>query len=216
MRWLDLRPRLGWVFLPLACQATSAKYPWGDAPKAIKAESAEVRTLNSDYQRTKSQAWVREVARPTRALLDYAAYHANFMIADPPPEVAIAAQAKPNTAHPFAGKLDEATLTSDIAKTPLTETERQKPLAFAPLSEFLQSRKVAGAEALAEVGAAVREEKWGLSLPPGSAGQLLSELFLHAAGSGPAELWMPASSNVNRLPLPSETPSNWPVRPSIL
>jgi hypothetical protein len=177
------------ALLALACQATSAKYPWGDAAKPVKVENVEVRTLNSDYQRTKSQVWVREVARPTRALLDYAAYHANFMIQDPPPEVALAEGAAAKTTAPFAGKLEEATLVSDIEKTPLTEAERQQPLAFPPLSEFLQSRKVAGAEALADVGAAVREEKWGLSLPPGTPGQLLSELFLHAPAAGSAELW---------------------------
>lgn len=188
MRRRDLRP-LAWALLPLACQTSAAKYPWGDAGTPAKAESVGVRTLSPDYQRTKSQVWVREVAQPTRALLDYAAYHANFMIADPPPEVAIASGATANTAHPFASKLDETTLTSDVAKTPLTEPERQQPLAFPPLSEFLQSRKVAGAEALAEVGAAVREEKWGLSLPPGSAGQTLSELFVHTPSSGSAELW---------------------------
>jgi len=47
---------------------------------------------------------------------------------------------------------------------------------------------VAGAEALAEVDAAVRSEKWGLQLPPGTSGQLLSELFLHQA-AGQVELW---------------------------
>lgn len=149
----------------------------------------EVRSLSANYQRTRSQVWVREVARPTRALLDYAAYHANFMIADPPPEAALPAGETAKTAHPFAGKLDEATLTSDVGKTPLTESERRHPLAFAPLSELLQSRKVAGAEALADVGAAVRAEKWGLSLPAGSAGQLLSEVMVHTPASGPSELW---------------------------
>jgi len=181
-------PALG-ALLVLACQVGAAKHPWGDVAKPIKAENAEVRTLNSDYQRTRSQVWVREVARPTRALLDYAAYHANFMIADPPPEAPLPNGAAANTSSPFAGKLDQPTLTSDIEKTPLSDAERQQPLAFAPLSEFLQARKVPGAEALADVGAAVREEKWGLPLPAGSAGQQLSELYLHAPASGPVELW---------------------------
>jgi alginate O-acetyltransferase complex protein AlgJ len=178
-----------WGLAALGCPTSSAKYPWGDVSQSIKTEHTEVRTVSPDYQRTRSQVWVREVARPTRALLDYAAYHANFMIADPPPEAALRAGEAAKTSHPFAGKLDEATLTSDIGKTPLSESERRQPLAFAPLSEFLQSRKVAGAEALAEVGAAVREEKWGLSLPAGSAGQLLSELMVHTPASGSGELW---------------------------
>jgi hypothetical protein len=188
MRRPRLRAQLVSGFLLAACQTTSAKYPWGDVDKAIKTEHGEVKTLN-DYRRTHSQVWVREVARPTRALLDYAAYHANFMIADPAPEAPLSQAGTPNRSNPFGGKLEAATLTSDIAKTPLSEAERKQPLAFAPLSEFLQSRKVAGAEGLADVGAAVRDEKWGLSLPPGSAGQLLSELFLHSPASGSGELW---------------------------
>ena len=185
--------RLFWLVpslvLAWGCHMGGAKFPWGDAQKAPSVEAADVRTLNTDYQRTRSQVWVREVAHPTRAALDYAAYHANFMIADPEPETPFADTKQPETSHPFAGKLEASTLTSDFGKTPLTEAERKQPLAFAPLSEFLQSHKVEGAAELAAVGAAVHDEKWGLNLPPGSAGQGLSELYLHAPASGPVELW---------------------------
>jgi alginate O-acetyltransferase complex protein AlgJ len=139
-------------------------------------------TLNDGYARTRSQVWVREVARPTRAALDYAAYHANFMIADPEPETPLQLTSAPDTSHPFAGMLEQASLTGDIAKTSLSPSERRQALAFAPLSEFLQAHKVAGAEALAAVGSAVRSEKWGLQLPPGTSGQLLSELFRASGG----------------------------------
>jgi alginate O-acetyltransferase complex protein AlgJ len=111
------------------------------------------------------------------------------MIADLEPEQPLPAGSKPDTTHAFAGQLELATLTSDIGKTALTVDERQHPLAFAPLSERLLSRKIEGAEALAAVGAAVRDEKWGLTLPPGVTGQLLSELYLHHVGGAPAELW---------------------------
>jgi hypothetical protein len=174
-----------------ACHAGGAKFPWGDAERAERAERAEhadVRTLNESYARTRSQVLVREVARPTRAALDYAAYHANFMIADPEPETPLA-DGKPDTSRPFAGQLEPGSLTPDLAKTSLSAAERQRPLAFAPLSEFLQARKVAGAEALAEVGSAVRSEKWGLQLPPGTSGQQLSEIYLHQPDSGAPEVW---------------------------
>ena len=172
-----------------ACHAGTAKFPWGDAQQGPHVERAEVRTLNEGYARTHSQVWVREVTRPTRATLDYAAYHANFMIADPEPETPVSAAATPDTSHPFAGKLEQASLTADLGKTPLSASEQQQALAFAPLSEFLQAHKVAGAEALAEVGSAVRSEKWSLQLPPGSSGQQLSELFVHQPTSGAPELW---------------------------
>jgi acetyltransferase AlgX (SGNH hydrolase-like protein) len=184
------RQVMGALALALAaCHAGRAKFPWGEAEHEAPAEHADVRTLNTSYARARSQVWVREVTRPTRAALDYAAYHANFMIAEPAPETPLAAGGKPDTSHPFAGRLEPQSLTADLAKTPLSPSERQHALAFAPLSEFLQAHKVAGAEELAEVGSAVRSEKWGLPLPPGSAGQQLSELYLHQPASGPPEVW---------------------------
>lgn len=179
---------LGIVAILAGCVASNSKFPWGAGERAHGSQHAFVRTLNADYQRTRSRVWVREVSRSTRAALDYAAYHANFMIADPEPETPIPAGGSPDTSHPFAGQLDVGSLTADLAKTPLDKTEKQEPLAYAPLSEFLQARKVDGAEALADVGAAVRSEKWGLAVPPGVAGQQLSELFVHRADTS-VELW---------------------------
>lgn len=170
-----------------ACHLGGAKFPWGDA-SASNAASADVSTLN-DYQRTRSRVFVRQVEKPTRAALDYAAYHANFMIADLEPEQPLPADAKPDTSHAFAGQLDLASLTSDIGKTSLSAEERSHPFAFAPLSERLLSRKIDGADALSAVGAAVRDEKWALALPPGVTGQQLSELYLHHPSGGPPELW---------------------------
>ena len=189
------RAWFGWVFASAAaflalgaCHAGAAKFPWPEGRREKPVERADVRTLNDGYARTRSQVWVREVARPTRAALDYAAYHANFMIADPEPESPLPASGVPDTTHPFAGQLEVGTLTGDLSKTPLSPLEQRQALAFAPLSEFLQAHKVHGAEALAEVGSAVRSEKWGLPLPPGTTGQQLSELYLHEA-RGAVELW---------------------------
>ncbi len=179
-----------WCLLgAFGCSGAGAQYPWGAAAQAPVPERADVHTLNQGYRRTQSQVWVRKVDRPTRAALDYAAYHANFMIADPEPETAIEPTQRPDTSKPFAGKLQRDTLTGDFDKLPLSEAERGQPLAFAPLSEFLQAHKVEGAAELAAVGAAVHDEKWGLSLPAGSSGQTLVELYLHRSGSGGTELW---------------------------
>ena len=171
-----------------ACHAGAAKFPWGEGARGKPAPHVDVRTLNEDYARTRSQVWVREVSKPTRAALDYAAYHANFMIADPEPEAPLPAAGVPDTSHPFSGQLETSSLTGDLSKTALSPVEQQGALAFAPLSEFLQAHKVPGADALAEVGSAVRSEKWGLQLPPGTSGQLLSELYLHQ-GASAVELW---------------------------
>src|SRR5882757_5020515 len=115
-----------------ACQPRPARAPWGDGVSRLPFEHAEVRTLNQGYERTKSHVLVREIDRPTRATLDYAAYHANFMIADLEPESTPPAKGGPNTSNPFRGLLEKGTLTGDVRRTPLTEGERRMPLAFAP------------------------------------------------------------------------------------
>src|SRR4051812_30789568 len=190
MRFSERRVRhLFWLIGLVGCSAGDAKFPWGTASRTPHGERADVHTLNSDYDRIRSHVWVRKVDRPTRAALDYAAYHANFMIADPEPETALSTDRQPNTSQPFAGKLERETLSSDFGKLPLSDDERMSALAFAPLSEFLRAHRVEGAAQLAEVGAAVHDEKWGLNLPAGSSGQALTEVYVHTLGSGAQELW---------------------------
>jgi hypothetical protein len=188
--WL-LRGSVALPLLVLACHAGSAKFPWPASAESRPATHAEVRTLNASYQRTKSEVLVREIDQPTRANLDYAAYHQNFMIATSPPEDAEAPPTEPNTANPFAGSIEKASLSADFEALPLTESERSHPLAFAPLVEFLAAQKVAGADELRELGAKVRDESWGLPRRPGVATQTLTEVFLHsAAGETTPELYV--------------------------
>jgi len=176
-----------------ACQAGPARFPWPAGGAHVPAEHAEVHTLNDGYDRTRSGALVREVDRPTRAALDYAAYHANFMIADLPPEAASPppSQTAPDASKPFRGLLDKTTLTGDVKRTALTDTERAHPLAFAPAVEFVHSRSVPGVEGLEDVGRAVRAESWGLPHAPEATSQSVTEMFVHSQGTaGSAEIWV--------------------------
>jgi alginate O-acetyltransferase complex protein AlgJ len=164
--------------------------PWAPAtPPRAPAAHADVQTLNTDYARLKSGVLVRRIERPTRAALDWAAYHANFMIADAPPEGA-RPHVAPDTSNPFGGLVEKTTLTGDIGRTPLTEAERLRPIAVAPAVEWVAAHKVEGADALGDLVAAVRGEAWGqpggAQVPP----QLPAELYLHEAGGGAAELWL--------------------------
>jgi hypothetical protein len=174
----------------LSCGRPNAKFPWSPEVPALASEHAQVRTLNSGYSRLRSRVLVREVARPTRAALDYAAYHANFMIADPPPEDGADAGTAPDQSTPFDGAVDESTLTADIGSTPLTPAERGQPLALSPLLEFLAASKAEGTDQLEEFASVVREEAWGLPRRPGVMTQTVSEIYLHAGKAGaPPELW---------------------------
>jgi hypothetical protein len=174
------------VQVSCGCRPAESKLPWGESAPAARAEHANVRTLNSGYDRRRSRVFVREVDRPTRAQLDYAAYHQNFMIAQAEPEGEVEAtkSASADTKNPFGGLLDPATLTGDINELGLSEPERSSPLAFEPLVRFLASRKVAGVERFQELDAKVREESWGLPRRPGVITQALTELFLHRAAGG--------------------------------
>jgi alginate O-acetyltransferase complex protein AlgJ len=190
----------------LSCGRPSARFPWSPEASERPSEHADVRTLNPGYSRLRSRVLVREVKRPTRAALDFAAYHQNFIISDPEPENLAADGREPDVKTPFEGAVDEATLTPDLGRTPLTEAERKQPFSLAPLLEFLAASKVSGADALEALSSAVREESWGLPTQPGVMTQTVSEVYLHEAAAGAApELWLkiefqPWFSGLGRLP----------------
>ena len=158
----------------------------------MPAAHAEVRTKNPGYRRTEAQVLVREVDRPTRANLDFAAYHANFLIAEPPPEGEQPAGApRVDPGELFRGVLETGTMTGSIRQTPLTEAERARPLALAPLAQWMAEKQAKLATGLEEIGSAVREENWGLGAGPPLPRQQATEVYLHDAGGGkPRELWV--------------------------
>jgi hypothetical protein len=169
------------LFLLLLC-GCGGHVSWPAPSGTVPATSADVRTLNDGYHRTSSQVLVRQVQRPTRAALDWAAYHANFMNAEPAPEGGDEGKASV-PARPFEGAVDTETLTATVSRTPLTEEERRHPLAFAPMVEYLASRKAAGG--LEDLAGAVRGETWGLGKGGAIARQTVAEAFLHGG-----ELWV--------------------------
>jgi len=175
-----------------ACATSGAKFPWPARGPAVAAAREDVVTVNPHYDRSTSEVLVRRVKRPSRASLDYAAYRANFMNADPPPEGAAASGgATPHAAEPFGGALVTDTLTGSLAATPLTPVERAHPVALAPLSELLASKHVEGADRLEDVVARVRSESWGLGGGPQLVRQTAALGYLHAGGAGkPPELWV--------------------------
>src|SRR5690242_1990592 len=118
-----------------SCGPATGKFPWAESATTAPAEHAGVRTSNAQYRRIESHVLVREVERPTRALLDYAAYHQNFMIAQAAPEGEgeTAPTAQPDTSNPFAGLIDRASLTESLDKLGLSQAERAAPLAFTPV-----------------------------------------------------------------------------------
>lgn len=176
--------------LATCATVSGPRFPWPQQGSATKGGRSDVETVGT-YRRTSSQVLVRRIKRPSLASLDYAAYHANFMNADPPPEGMGEEGKAPDTAHPFDGAIVLDTLTGSLGKTPLTAAERGHALSLAPLVERLASQKVAGADRLEDVLAKVRAESWGLAGGPQFVRQTAAEGYLHDPGSGaPAELWV--------------------------
>jgi len=175
-----------------ACASAGTRFPWPMRGAAVPGGREDVVTVNAHYDRSTSDVLVRQVKRPTRAALDYAAYHANFMNADPPPEGAAANPAgTPHAAQPFGGVIDADSLTGSLGSTPLTASERVHALALAPLVELLASKHVAGAGQLEDVVGRVRAEAWGLGGGPQVVRQTAALAFLHQPGPGKApELWI--------------------------
>lgn len=180
------------LLLP-ACATSGPQFPWPRAAdgRPLKGGRADVETVGPKYRRTSSQVLVRRIKRPSLASLDYAAYHANFMNADPPPEASDDGSKAPDTAHPFDGAIVLETLTGSLGKTALTAEERSHALSLAPLSERLSSKHVKGADRLEDVLAKVRAESWGLPGGPQFVRQTAVEGYLHDRGADkPAELWV--------------------------
>ena len=172
-------------------QRRRAPFPWRAKGPPAPATRADVDTVNTGYRRTSSQVLVRRVRRPTRASLDFAAYHANFMNADPPPEAAGDPGKRPDASHPFGGAIVLDSLTGSIGGTPLSAEERTHPLALPPLVELLASKHVPGADRLEDVVSRVRAESWGLPGGPQIVRQTAAEAYLHEPGGGrPTELWV--------------------------
>ena len=182
------------IILMGACAASGPRFPWpARGASTSPGGRADVVTVNASYARTTSPVLVRKISRPTRAALDYAAYCANFMNADPAPEGAIAGKGTkaPDTKHPFDGKMAVDSLTGALASTPLTRDERLHPIALPPLTELLVSKHVAGADRLEDVVAQVRAESWGLAGGPQIVRQTAALGYLHDPGEGRSiELWI--------------------------
>lgn len=172
--------------------ATSG-FPWPAQGPSVTATRPDVTTVSPSYRRRASQVLVRRVSRPSRASLDYAAYHANFMNVDPAPEGEPTGEKgkSPSVADPFGGALVVGSLTGSVARTALSAEERTHPLALPPLVELLVSKKVPGADRLEDIVARVRSENWGLPGGPQFVRQTATEAFLHDPGQGrPVEVWL--------------------------
>jgi alginate O-acetyltransferase complex protein AlgJ len=164
-------------------------FPWPLKPeeKAAPAATAEVQTVGPKYDRTRSKVLVRKVLRPTRANLDYAAYHRNVVTYSPGGEEPVGpAAAVPPEAEVFGGVLVPGSIKSSIAETPLTGEEQARPMAFSPLVDVLSQWNYEKASPLDDARAAVRAESWGLKKSIQVTFQEITGIYLH----GQKDVWV--------------------------
>jgi alginate O-acetyltransferase complex protein AlgJ len=163
-------------------------FPW-PRPRGRHAEirHAEVRTLLADYDRLRSPVMVRQIDSPSRANLDFAAYHQNVMINDPAPATLPPPGSGPvDAAAMFGGLIDPERIYATILELPLTQKERSHPLAFTPLVEWLAKIDYQLSSGLEDLRAAVRSEDWGGGGGPHIVRQRIAEAFVHDG----SELWL--------------------------
>jgi hypothetical protein len=186
-----------WILPAILLAAVSGcgpkRFPWmleaGGTASVIQA--AEVKTLDTGYKRASSRVLIRTIVRPTRANLDYAAYHANVMTLNPEPEEPVAAAASvPDAGDLFGGALVPETITASLGKTPLTEEERRRPMAFSPLVDVLSQWNYEKASPLDDARTSVRSESWGGQKSIQVTYQEITAVYLHASGDGPEQWWV--------------------------
>ena len=138
-----------------------------------------------DYDRQTSQVMVRLIDRPTAAAIDYAAHHANCLLAKP------AAEPKPGpgslSALTFGGVIVADSLTDEPVKLALSAVEMAQPMAVEPLFDALASWDYDAAAPLLEALAEIESETWGADTP--LAPQKAATAWLHEGQGGP-ELWV--------------------------
>ncbi|MDA1192080.1 MAG: hypothetical protein O3A46_10400, partial [Candidatus Poribacteria bacterium] len=146
-----------------------------------------VATVNATtYNRRMSDTLIRRVTNPTLASLDFAAYDSNVLLFDPtqyevaPPETVPAL----NDLH--FNKLAAGSIVNTIAETPLTEAERFKPLAWEPMTTWLEDVwDFDRAFDLSLIGLDIEEYTWGDSYVS-EAYQRITTAYLRENG----EMWV--------------------------
>ncbi len=186
--WLPIAAVL---FFVAGCGPHRFPWPLQAGQKTVADQADQVITLNQGYDRLRSRVLVRKILRPTRANLDYAAYHANVITLNPEPKQDLPPAAGIPTAEKlFDGVLVAGSIVSSIEKTQLSEAERKRPIAFSPLVDFLSRWDYAQAGPLDEARTAVRAESWGGRKSIQLTSQEIVDLYRHASEEDPAgEQW---------------------------
>ncbi len=119
--------------------------------------TASYKELVPDFNRKESLVMIRQIDRPTMANLDYAAYMNNPVRYDPEKFKPVKPR-KPRTINHMTFNDNLQSAVNTLAETPLTEEEKNNPVAWIPLQNLLWCElKMDG---LKNIGSAINGYKW--------------------------------------------------------
>lgn len=151
-----------------------------------KDATQSVKTLNKGYDRSSSRVLVREIARPTRANLDYAAWIANMILGDTA-KVRVSPAAIGIDSLGFGGLLQDVRL--KLEQTPLTSAERSAPLAWKPVENLWLAWNFEVAGPLVSRVQQIGQARWGDTSQVYLPFQQIASLYLHKTETG-EEIWV--------------------------
>lgn len=151
-----------------------------------KDATGSVKTLNKGYDRSASRVLVREIARPTRANLDYAAWVANMILGDTA-KVRVSPTAIGADSLGFGGLLQDVRL--KLEQTPLTYAERSEPLAWKPVENLWLAWNFEMAGPLVSRVQQIGQARWGDTSQVYLPFQQIASLYLHKTETGD-EVWV--------------------------
>jgi len=151
-----------------------------------KSREGAVRTLNKGYDRTKSRVLVREISKPTRANLDYAAWVNDPILFDTA-KVEVHPQPVLPESLSFAGLFSD--IKTSIGSTPLTAEEQASPLAYKPVENIWLAWNFEVAGPLVSKIQQVSQARWGDTSQVSLPFQQVAALYLHSTDKGD-EIWV--------------------------
>jgi hypothetical protein len=171
-----MKTRAAWILASTAlCLAGCGKTP-----------QAAVRTLNPNYDRATSRVLVREIAEPTRANLDYAAWVGNMILFDTA-KVEVHPQVVVPESLGFGGLL--ADVRTSLDATPLTAAEQASPMAWKPVENLWQAWNFEVSGPLVSRIQQISQQRWGDTSQTSLPFQQVVALYLHHAAKGD-EIWV--------------------------
>jgi alginate O-acetyltransferase complex protein AlgJ len=148
----------------------------------------EVVLVNKNYNRQSSRVLIRRITKPTRSNMDFAAYAENVMLYDSIDVVPKLLKEKTLKALHFNHILDSTTITNTLDDTPLLQSEKEAPMHWAGLKQYLLNWNFGKSYSFIEACDSISLEKWGDDDIYQSL-QQVTHMYFHKNSVGKYDIW---------------------------